>query len=59
LSCCVLVGNTVFSRAIRIELARWQAHLNDGTTLERLDALMPKVFGITWATALGNPSVPL
>jgi hypothetical protein len=35
-----------FSRAIRIELVR-QAHLNDSSTLERLEALMPKVFGIT------------
>ena len=34
-------------------------HLYDGTTLERLEALMPKVFGITWPAALGTPSVPL
>ena len=34
-------------------------HLNDNTTLERLEALMPKPFGITWAAALGSPNFPL
>ena len=34
-------------------------HLNDGTTLERLEALMPKALGVTWATALGSPGIPL
>jgi hypothetical protein len=34
-------------------------HLNDGTTLERLEALMPKVFGITLPATLGVPNVPL
>jgi hypothetical protein len=34
-------------------------HLHDGATLERLEALMPKSFGITWAGALGSPTVPL
>ena len=34
-------------------------HLNDGTTPERLEALMPKTFGITWVTALGTPTMPL
>jgi hypothetical protein len=34
-------------------------HLNDGTTLERLEALMPKSLGITWAGALGSPTIPL
>ena len=34
-------------------------HLCDGTTLERLEALMPKVFGITWAAALGTPNTAL
>ena len=58
MSCCVLVGNTVSSRAIRIELAR-QAHLDDGVGIERLEALMPKTFGITWAAALGSPNTPL
>jgi hypothetical protein len=33
--------------------------LNDGITLERLEALMPKSLGITWAGALGSPTVPL
>ena len=36
-----------------------QMHLNDGVTLERLEAMMPKPFGITWAAALGSPSIPL
>jgi hypothetical protein len=36
-----------------------QMHLNDGITPERLEALMPKPFGITWTAALGSPSVPL
>jgi hypothetical protein len=47
-----------FSHAIRIERAR-QMHLNDGTTFERLEELMPKVFGITWPAALGTPNIPL
>ena len=34
-------------------------HLNDNITLERLEALMPKALGVTWAAALGSPSVPL
>jgi hypothetical protein len=34
-------------------------HLNDGIGIERLEALMPKTFGITWAAALGSPDVPL
>ena len=34
-------------------------HLNDGTTVERLEALMPKPFGMTWAAALGSPNIPL
>ena len=34
-------------------------HLNDGITLERLEALMPKTLGVTWAAALGSPSIPL
>jgi hypothetical protein len=34
-------------------------HLNDGATLERLEALMPKTFGITWSAALGSPTIPL
>jgi hypothetical protein len=34
-------------------------HLNDGVGIERLEALMPKTFGITWAAALGSPNVPL
>ena len=46
LSCYVLVCNTVCSHAIRIETA-WQMHLNDGTTVERLEALMSKPFGMT------------
>jgi hypothetical protein len=36
-----------------------QMHLNDGVTPERLEALMPKTFGITWAAALGSPNFPL
>jgi hypothetical protein len=36
-----------------------QMHLNDGATLERLEALMPKPFGITWSAVLGSPSIPL
>ena len=35
-----------------------QMHLNDGVTLERLEAMMPKPFGITWAAALGSLSAP-
>jgi hypothetical protein len=57
LSCCVLVYNTVCSHTIRIEMAR-QMHLNDGTTVEWLEALMPKPFGMTWA-AFGPPHIPL
>ena len=34
-------------------------HLNDNPTLERLEALMPKALGVTWAAALGSPSIPL
>ena len=34
-------------------------HLNDNITLERLEALMPKALGVTWAAALGSPSIPL
>jgi hypothetical protein len=34
-------------------------HLNDGVSIERLKALMPKPFGITWAAALNLPTVPL
>ena len=34
-------------------------HLNDGATLERLEALMPKTFGITWPAALGSSNIPL
>ena len=34
-------------------------HLNDNITLERLEALMPKALGVTWAAALGSPAVPL
>ena len=34
-------------------------HLNDNITLERLEALMPKALGVTWAAALGSPSVTL
>ena len=34
-------------------------HLNDGIGIERLEALMPKTFGITWAAALGSPGIPL
>ena len=34
-------------------------HLNDGVGLERLEALMPKIFGITWAAAHGTPNAPL
>ena len=34
-------------------------HLNDNITLERLEALMPKALGVTWAAALGSPSLPL
>ena len=34
-------------------------HLNDGATLERLEALMPKTFGTTWGAALGSPTMPL
>jgi hypothetical protein len=48
LSCCVLVCITVCSHAIRIEeLMARQMHLNDGTTVERLEALMPKPFSMT------------
>ena len=36
-----------------------QTHLNDNITLERLEALMPKALGVTWAAALGSPSIPL
>ena len=34
-------------------------HLNDNITLERLEALMPKALGVTWAAALGSPSITL
>ena len=34
-------------------------HLNDNITLERLEALMPKALGLTWAAALGSPSTPM
>jgi hypothetical protein len=34
-------------------------HLNDNITLERLEALMPKALGVTWAAALGSPAIPL
>ena len=51
--------DTIFCmHAIRTERAR-QMHLNDGATLERLEALIPKPFGITWAAALGSPTIPL
>ena len=36
-----------------------QLHLNDGVSIERLKALMPNPFGITWAAALNLPTVPL
>jgi hypothetical protein len=34
-------------------------HLHDGLDIERLEALMPKTFGVTWAGALGSPTIPL
>jgi hypothetical protein len=36
-----------------------QMHLNDGVDLERLEALMPKPLGMTWAAALASPDAPL
>jgi hypothetical protein len=37
----------------------WQLHLNDGISLERLDALMPKALGVTWDAALASPNMPM
>jgi hypothetical protein len=34
-------------------------HLNDGVDLERLEVLMPKALGVTWAAALGSPNMPV
>jgi hypothetical protein len=34
-------------------------HLNDNITLERLEALMPKALGVTWAATLGSPPTTL
>ena len=34
-------------------------HLNGGVGIERLEALMPKSFCITWAAAFGSPNTPL
>ena len=36
-----------------------QTHLNDGIDFERLEALMPKALGITWAAALGSSNMIL
>ena len=36
-----------------------QTHLNDGIDFERLEALMPKALGITWAAALGSSNMVL
>ena len=57
-SCALSWHAPLHSHAIRITRAR-QMHLNDGIGIERLEALMPKTFGITWAAALGSPNVPL
>ena len=34
-------------------------HLNDGVDFERLEVLMPKALGLTWAAALGTPNLPV
>ena len=57
-SCALSWHAPLHSHAIRITRAR-QMHLNDGIGIERLEALMPKPFGITWAAALGSPNAPL
>ena len=57
-SCALSWHAPLHSHAIRITRAR-QMHLNDGIGIERLEALMPKTFGITWAAALGSPGAPL
>lgn len=57
-SCALSWHPPLHSHAIRITRAR-QMHLNDGIGIERLEALMPKTFGITWAAALGTPTAPL
>ena len=36
-----------------------QLHLNGGVSIERLEALMPKPLGMTWAAALASPDAPL
>jgi hypothetical protein len=52
--------NPLLARGAAVRYARaWQLHLNDGVDLERLDALMPKALGVTWAAALGSPNLPL
>jgi hypothetical protein len=50
---------TLFSACDKGRLRARQNHLNDGVSIERLEALMPNTFGITWAAALGSPTVPL
>ena len=56
-SCALSWHPPLHSHAIRITRAR-QMHLNDGIGIERLEALMPKTFGITWAAALGASTIP-
>jgi hypothetical protein len=57
-TCALSWHPPLHSHAIRITRAR-QMHLNDGVGIERLEALMPKTLGITWAAALGSPNAPL
>jgi hypothetical protein len=57
-SCALSWHTPLHSRAIIITRAR-QMHLNDGIGIERLEALMPKTFGITWAAAIGSPNFPM
>ena len=57
-SCALSWHPPLHSHAIRITRAR-QIHLNDGIGIERLEALMPKTLGITWAAALNSANIPL